>query len=78
MEKTLDPKDIEKFQKAFNADPRNTLAMNAITRSDITDVSLSREAVTNVVHTYSHLIKTGTASVQGATGRCWIYVPLLK
>jgi bleomycin hydrolase len=76
MEKTLDVKDIEKFQKAFDADPRNTLAMNAVTRSDIADVSLSREATTRVVHTYSHLIKTGAASAQGETGRCWVFAAM--
>ena len=76
MDKSLRREDIEGFQKAFDADPRNTLAMNAVTRNDITDVSLSRSATANVVHTYSHLIRTGTASAQGATGRCWIFAAM--
>ena len=76
MDKSLRKEDIERFQKAFEADPRNTLAMNAVSRSDIAEVSLSRRATTKVVHTYSHFIRTGTASAQGATGRCWIFAAM--
>ena len=76
MSGEINLKRIEDYSKSFNADPRNILAMNAVTRNDVQETALSKEALNNVSHTYSHLIKTGTATAQGMTGRCWVFAGL--
>ena len=76
MHNNLKKEDIEKYSKAFEADPKNRLALNAVTKVDSTEAALSRDAVTRIDHTYSHMIKTGTVTAQGNTGRCWMFAGL--
>ena len=76
MHNTLKKEDIEKYSKDFEADPKNRLALNAVTKVDSTEAALSRDAVTRIDHTYSHMIKTGTVTAQGNTGRCWMFAGL--
>jgi len=68
--------DIERFYKAFESDPRNLVALNAVTQVDVREAALSRAAINSVDHTYSHIIKTATVTGQGATGRCWMFAGL--
>lgn len=65
--------DLESFNTSFDGDSRNLLVMNAVTKVDAREVALNRDAYNKVSHTYSHLIKTGTATAQGSTGRCWMF-----
>jgi bleomycin hydrolase len=67
---------IEGYSSAFEADSKNIVAMNAVARSDVREVALSRDVVSRVDHTYSHLIRTGKATAQGQTGRCWTFAGL--
>jgi bleomycin hydrolase len=76
MDDELRKEDIDRFSVSFEADPKNILAMNAVTKNEIREVALNRAAVSGVDHTYSHLIKTGKATAQGQTGRCWIFAGL--
>jgi len=69
-------KRIEEYSKSFETDPRNILAMNAVTKNDVQETALSKETLNKVSHTYSNLIKTGTATAQGMTGRCWVFAGL--
>jgi len=68
--------DIQAFQEAFAANPRNTLAMNAVTRSGIGPVAIRREVLARTDHTYSHWIQTPEATNQKASGRCWLFAGL--
>jgi len=76
MNRVLNDKDVERFSASFEKDPKNILAMNAVTQSDIRETALNREVVNRIDHTYSHLIKTGKATAQGQTGRCWMFAGL--
>ena len=76
MHDSITKEDIEKYGKDFELDPKNRLALNAVTKGDSTEASLSRDAVTRIDHTYSHLLKTGTVTAQGNTGRCWMFAGL--
>ena len=76
MDGALVKEDIDRYAGAFEADPRNIVALNAVTRSDIREAALNREVVSRVDHTYSHMIKTGKATAQGQTGRCWMFAGL--
>ena len=73
MNKELNIGDAKRFSESFSSDPRNKLAMNAVTVGEINDVALNHKAVVYSVHSFSHVIKTATATAQGATGRCWIF-----
>jgi bleomycin hydrolase len=76
MHDSITKEDIEKYGKDFELDPKNRLALNAVTKGDSTEAALSRDAVTRIDHTYSHLLKTGTVTAQGNTGRCWMFAGL--
>jgi len=76
IQKAVTSEDLEGFDARFTEKPRNLLALNAVTRGDADEAALNREAVTRIDHTYSHLIKTGTVTSQGQTGRCWMFAGL--
>ncbi|MEA3376658.1 MAG: C1 family peptidase [Chloroflexota bacterium] len=68
--------DMRAFGAAFDSEPKNRLAQNAVTKSGIGAVALNREAVNRVDHTYSELIKTPKATNQKKSGRCWLFAGL--
>jgi bleomycin hydrolase len=76
MEKQIGTGDVGRFAAAFDADPKNLLALNAVVKSGIDAVALNREVVTRSSHTYSHLIQTPEATDQKRTGRCWLFAGL--
>jgi len=76
MKKNLSTKDIAKFQKSFSSDPRNRIAMNAVTQMGPADVAQNREVISRIDHTYSHFIKTPEATNQKHSGRCWLFAGL--
>ena len=68
---------INQFNQEFCQDPKNMLAMNAVTKNSITDVAMSRNAFVNAQHTFSHLVPLeGKATSQKSSGRCWIFAAL--
>ncbi|HEY3290560.1 MAG TPA: C1 family peptidase, partial [Anaerolineae bacterium] len=64
------------FQSAFEADPKNRLALNAITRNPINTVALNHSLVTKATHTFSHALKSNEITSQAASGRCWLFAGL--
>src|SRR5262249_2309663 len=67
---------ITAFHTAFNADPRNRIARNAVTKHSIHEVAEDRDAVTRISHTFSHTVKAGKATAQKGSGRCWMFAGL--
>ena len=76
MDKQITDSTITSFADAFDAKPKNRLALNAVTKSGISAVALNRAVVNQVDHTYSELIKTPKATHQKKTGRCWLFAGL--
>jgi len=76
MKKQIRHEDIEHFAAAFDAEPKNLLALNAVARNGIGAVALSRDVVNRTDHTYSHLIETPEATNQKVSGRCWLFAGL--
>ena len=76
MNKKLTVEDTGCFDEIFDADPKNLLALNAVTQNDVSTIALSREVVNRTNHTYSHLISTPKATNQKSTGRCWMFAGL--
>ncbi|HZT42186.1 MAG TPA: C1 family peptidase [Chthonomonadaceae bacterium] len=68
--------EIERFRKAFEADPRYRIAMNAVTKTTVKSVAMNRQAVVRNNHTFSHMVKAGAATSQNASGRCWMFAGL--
>lgn len=64
------------WSAAFGAEPRNRLALNAVTKNSAHAVALDRAVVNQTNHVYSHVLKTNEATSQEHSGRCWIFAGL--
>jgi bleomycin hydrolase len=73
LEKRLSFEDIRRFSQSFNVDPKNTLALNAVTENGIAAVALSRKEVDRQNFTFSNLIESPDATNQERSGRCWLF-----
>lgn len=73
MEKSLSSEEIRRFSRSFGKEPKNTLAMNAVTENGIAAVALSRKEVDRQNFTFSHLIESPDATNQERSGRCWLF-----
>ena len=54
-------------------DPKNILALNAVTENGIAAVALSRREVDRQNFTFSDLIESPDATNQERSGRCWLF-----
>ncbi|AGP31479.1 C1 family peptidase [Corynebacterium terpenotabidum] len=72
----LTPEILAGLQSSASGDPILTLALNAVTSTDIDSVTLNRAAVTAVDPTTE--VKTDTLGVtdQKQSGRCWMFAGL--
>jgi bleomycin hydrolase len=76
VKQTLSSEDIALFGRAFTAEPKNRLALNAVTRNGIGPVALNREILADASHTFSDVIETPEATDQKKSGRCWLFAGL--
>lgn len=72
----LDPAAVRRYDDVFAADPKNLLALNAVTASKVDQVARDREAVIRAEHTFSHVVKTPPVTDQKHSGRCWMFAGL--
>lgn len=72
----ISPDDLQQFTKAFEAEPRNQIALNAVTKTPLTQVAMNRRTVVRTNHTYSHMVKAGASTTQNKSGRCWMFAGL--
>ena len=73
MKKNVTTADIKKFKASFDDDPKNLLALNAVTQNGIADVALSRKEVDRINFTFSNVIDSPKAANQENSGRCWLF-----
>jgi len=73
MKQTIQNDDIKRFSASFDKDPKNILALNAVTENGIAAVALSRKEVDRINYTFSHLIESPEATNQEQSGRCWLF-----
>ena len=76
MNQQIKYEDVNRFSESFDSDPKNLLALNAVAKSGIGAVALSRETVNRTDHTFSNLIETAEATDQKKSGRCWLFAGL--
>ena len=68
---------IGRFDETFAAEPRNRLALNAVTAGKVQVVARNREAVVRAAQrSFSHVIKTPEITNQKQSGRCWMFAGL--
>ena len=76
MDESIGQDDVARFAEAFEAEPRNRLALNAVAQSGIAAAALNRDVVNRIDHTYSNLIETPEVTNQKSSGRCWLFAGL--
>lgn len=78
LEHSLTRMDLEKYEMAFMEDSKNILAMNVCTRSDPTELCVSRHVTDNTNHVFTHRVDAEAKPVtnQKSSGRCWIFAAL--
>ena len=74
--KDIKPDQIRKYEETFRADPRNKLALNAVTVNPLNKVAQNRESVVASNHTFSHKIAELPITNQKKSGRCWMFAGL--
>jgi aminopeptidase C len=63
---------IDSWKMSFEEDPKNRLAMNAMTQNSIPLVPPNRTGVDNVNFIFSTQIDTAEATNQERSGMCWL------
>lgn len=75
--KPVDASVLEKVRQEFDAEPRFKLSQNAVTRMDVKEVLLRRDAaVQHGDKTFSTKLDEMKATSQKASGRCWLFAAL--
>src|SRR6266704_2962285 len=76
MDGTLAAGDLELLRKDFSANPAYRLAQNAVTRTALDDVAISRDVINNSDHSLSVLLDDWKVTNQERSGRCWLFAGL--
>jgi len=73
---SLSAAELESYRTRFGRDPRFRVALNAVTRTSVNNIAMNRQAVVRANHIFSHTVKTGAATSQNKSGRCWMFAGL--
>jgi bleomycin hydrolase len=76
MNGTLGASDLELLRKDFAANPAYRLAQNAVTRTALDDVAISRDVINNSDHSLSVMLDDWKVTNQERSGRCWLFAGL--
>ncbi len=76
MEKHISIEKIEKFSAEFNAKPAYRAVMNAVTENGIAACAKNTYRRQTAPFAFSIDIKSGDATAQKASGRCWMFAAL--
>lgn len=76
MERALTPDLLERLAKEFDAEPRNRLLQNAVTRNQVDQVALDHQLARSIDTTMSHQLDDWGATNQKQSGRCWMFAGL--
>ena len=68
--------DLELLRKDFNANPAYKLAQNAVTRTALDDVAISRDVINSSDHSLSVMLDDWKVTNQERSGRCWLFAGL--
>ena len=73
---TITNEQISKLRKAFDENPSNKVAQNAVTSVQLPDLTLNREIVQEMDNTFSVKLDEWKVTSQKRSGRCWLFAAL--
>ena len=76
MQKEITRETEEKFEKSFESDRKNRVAMNSVVKNGINAAAENFAAFRETRHEFSITIETGEITNQKASGRCWMFAAL--
>ncbi|MEM6854698.1 MAG: C1 family peptidase, partial [Planctomycetota bacterium] len=76
MDAGITPQQLTHWRDAFSDKPQHRLMQNAVTRAALDDVALDRDVVTQIDHTFSHVLDDWAVTSQKKSGRCWMFAGL--
>ena len=76
MGMTITDKQIAELRKAFDANPANKVAQNAVTSVQLPDLTLNRNIVQEIDNTFSVKLDEWKVTSQKRSGRCWLFAAL--
>ena len=76
MNRKIELDDIELFEKDFDKNPLNRVAMNAVTESGINASCVNREVYNLNQNSFSIEVDAGKVCNQKQSGRCWMFAAL--
>ena len=76
MNGDLDPAQLERLAKEFDADPRNRLLQNAVTRNKVDQVARDHKVAVAIERSMSHQLDDWSVTNQKQSGRCWMFAGL--
>lgn len=76
MEREITPGLVEQLTKEFDAEPRNRLLQNAVTRNQVDQVALDHQLARSIDRSMSHQLDDWAATNQKQSGRCWMFAGL--
>ncbi|MBN2008823.1 C1 family peptidase [candidate division KSB1 bacterium] len=72
----IDTQMIDRFNKDYLKNQSRQVIKNSIIKNGLKATTLNANAVRNMQHTFSEEIKTGKATSQKSSGRCWMFAGL--
>ena len=76
MSRELDAEQLERWTKEFEAEPRNRMLQNALTRTKVDDVALDHSVAVSAQRSMSHRLDKWAVTNQLKSGRCWMFAGL--
>ena len=76
MEKNITFEQLAAYEKAFDADRANQVAMRAVTTNGVVKAATNQEVYRRDRHQYSISLEQGNITNQKQSGRCWVFAAL--
>ena len=76
MEKNITFEQLAAYEKAFDADRANQVAMRAVTTNGVVKAATNQEVYRRDRHQYSISLEQGNITNQKQSGRCWMFSTL--
>ncbi|MBN1551382.1 C1 family peptidase [bacterium] len=73
---TITTSMISEFKKAFLKDPSNKMALNAVTRGNLSEIALNRDVLNQIDFCFSNEVETADVTDQKKSGTCWLFAIL--
>ena len=73
---TITDEQIQALRNAFDANPANKVAQNAVTSVQLPSLALNRSIIQDTANTFSTKLDDWKVTSQKSSGRCWLFAAL--